>query len=243
MEVKELTFSCCTWPSMPWNSTVSTLSSQGPRRAEPRLPLSAHAATGLCRAGNASAGNASHPWRLWCHPEPCWWGLSSASWLLCVPGAFLPDGARMEPSSCHLQPGLLGQLGAGCALQVCLWTGKVWGLLRVVSLFPPKSVQVVNSRSFLEQKPLLLKLVQPQKAIPLNRNYYYNINPPKHTQRTWFRTRQEQFILSLRGLEGWYLEQLVKQKCLAPGLALLFNDPLFMCHLSNPWRDRYKLYL
>lgn len=54
---------------------------------------------------------------------------------------------------------------------------------------------------------------------------------------------QEQFILSLHGLERWYLEQLVKQKCLAPGLVLLFNDPLFMCHLSNPWRDRYKLYL
>lgn len=54
---------------------------------------------------------------------------------------------------------------------------------------------------------------------------------------------QEQFILALHGLERWYLEQLVKQECLAPGLALLFNDPLFMCHLSNLQRDRYKLYL
>ena len=82
----------------------------------------------------------------------------------------------------------------------------------------------------------------------LNRNHYYYYflikKKREKTQKNMIYNKiQEQFILSLHGLERWYLEQLVKQKCLAPGLVLLFNDPLFVCPLSNPWRDGYKLYL
>lgn len=203
MEVKELTFSCYMCPLMPWSSTVSTLSSQRPRRAEPWLPLNAHSgmATWLFRAGECLEMWCPHPWRLWCPllvgfelcPGHSWWmeqGCSHAPALGCP---------------CRLQPVHSGQLRPGCPLQVCLWTGKVcvllpWNGLRVVSLSSQitlKSVQIVNSRSFLEQQLLQLTLVQPQKAIPLKRNYYYNINPPKHTQRNWFRTRYRKNLFSL----------------------------------------------
>lgn len=77
-----------------------------------------------------------------------------------------------------------------------------WNGLRVVSLSSQitlKSVQIVNSRSFLEQQLLQLTLVQPQKAIPLKRNYYYNINP----QNTPRETDLEQDTGKIYSLSPW----------------------------------------
>lgn len=122
MEVKELTCSCCPWP--PWNSTVSPLSSQGPWHAEPRLLPDVHPGTarGCPGMGNAVLETCcAHPERLWCHPEPCWWGLSSAGWLF--PG----HSCLMEQGCGQALPWAIAAVcslfiwGAGCALQVCLW--------------------------------------------------------------------------------------------------------------------------
>lgn len=242
MEVKELTFSCCTWPSMPWNTTVSALSSQRPRCAELPLNAAREWPQGSSGLGNASAGDVVSPPfgvpTLWC---PLLVGLSSAWWSRDVPHSCLRPSLPFAACSLGAAPSWLSSPGVPLNWEMWVLLPPRNGL-RVVSLSSQitlKSVQIVNFRSFLELKLLQLTLLQPQKAIPLKRNYYYyTINPPKHTQRTWFRTRYRNNLSSLCGLEGWYLEQLVKQKCLAPGLALLLNDPLFMCHLSNPWRDR-----
>lgn len=194
-------------------------------------------ATGLFRARECQRWGRGVP-TLWC---PLLVGLSSAWWSRDVPHSCLRPSLPFAACSLGAAPSWLSSPGVPLNWEMWVLLPPRNGL-RVVSLSSQitlKSVQIVNFRSFLELKLLQLTLLQPQKAIPLKRNYYYyTINPPKHTQRTWFRTRYRNNLSSLCGLEGWYLEQLVKQKCLAPGLALLLNDPLFMCHLSNPWRDR-----
>lgn len=132
---------------------------------------------------------------------PCWWGFNSARWSKDVSCSCLRPSLPIVACSSGAVWSWLSS--PGVPLNWEMWVLLSWNGLRIISLSSQitlKSFRIVNSRSFLEQKLLQLTLLQPQKAIPLKRDYYYyyyTINPPKHTQRTWFRTRYRNNLFSL----------------------------------------------